>query len=53
MSDDKVVMLTFMWIAVTADIIIMLLIEIGILSSGQHFVRIRLMGYIIDNLVLW
>ena len=52
MSHREKVMLALMRIAVTGNIIVMLLMQIRILSSGQHFMRITLMRHVIHDLIL-
>jgi len=42
MSNREEVVLALMRVAVTSHIIIVLLIEVGILSSSKHFMRIAL-----------
>ena len=51
MTYVKKVMFTFIRIGISGDIVIMFRGQVGLTASGQHFVRVALMGYIKYNLV--
>ena len=53
MTDNKKIMLTFLWFGITGYVVILCRIEKSIFPSGQHLMYITLMRYIKNNLVFW
>lgn len=50
-TDNKKIMLTFLWFGITGYVVILCRIEKSIFPSGQHLMYITLMRYIKNNLI--